>query len=120
MTGDIGHFDDDGYLYFINRKKDMLKYQGHQLNPGEIEDYLIQRPEIDSVCVVGIPDGIGSDLLAAVVIRNATKDITEEEISKSVADYFSDEYKLHGGVYFVDSFPISYQIVTQKCCGACN
>lgn len=107
MTGDIGHFDDDEYLYIVGRKKDMLKYQNRQLTPGEIEDYLIQRPEIDSVCVVGIPDGMGSDLPAAVVIRSTNGGITEEEISKSVADYFADHYKLRGGVYFVDSFPFN-------------
>lgn len=107
MTGDIGHFDDDGNLYIVDRKKDLLKYRNHQLTPGEIEDFLILRPEIDSVCVVGIPDGNGSDLPAAVVIRSKNMNISEEEISKSIADHFADYYKLRGGVYFVESFPMS-------------
>lgn len=107
MSGDIGHFDDDGYLYIVDRKKDVLKYRGHQLTPGEIEDFLLQRPEIASVCVVGIPDGNGSDLPAAVVIRSKNMNINEADISKSVADHFADYYKLRGGVYFVESFPMS-------------
>lgn len=107
MTGDIGHFDDDGYMYIVGRKKDILKNRGHPFSSGEIEDYLIQRPEIDSVCVVGIPDGMGSDLPAAFVIRSKNMNIGEEEIIKSVADRFADYYKLRGGVYFVDSFLIS-------------
>lgn len=106
-SGDIGHFDDDGYLYFVDRKKDLLKYQSYQLTPGEIENFLIQRPEIDSVCVVGIPDGIGSDLPAAIIIRSKNSHITEDEIFELVADHFADFYKLRGGVYFVDTFPMS-------------
>lgn len=74
---------------------------------GEIEEFLIQNSEIESVCVVGIPDGIGSDIPTAVVIRREHSNITEEEISQFVADHFAGYYKLRGGVYFVDSFPLS-------------
>lgn len=106
-SGDIGHFDDDGYLYLIDRKKDLLKYQNYQLIPSEIEDFLLQRPEIDSVCVVGIPDGIDSELPAAIVIRNKNSYITADDISKLIAEHFADYYKLRGGIYFVETFPTS-------------
>ncbi|XP_055296139.1 probable 4-coumarate--CoA ligase 1 [Sitodiplosis mosellana] len=65
MTGDIGHFDDDGFLFIVDRKKDLLKYTGFHLSPSEIDAYLIQSPCIKSACVVGIPDGIANDSPAA-------------------------------------------------------
>lgn len=109
ITGDIGHFDNDGYLYFVDRKKDSLIYHDHIIRPSEIENLLMQRPEIDSVCVVGIPDEYGTNLIAAVVMRSQDMDITDETILKLVADHFADfdHYKLRGGVYFVESFPFS-------------
>lgn len=84
MTGDVGHFDGDGFLYLVDRKKDLLKYQNFQISPSEIEAFLIRLPQIKLVCVVGVPDDAGGDLIAAVVVRNS-QDISEKEISDAVA-----------------------------------
>lgn len=107
LTGDVGHFDDDGFLYFSERRKDILRYRGYMIAPSEIEDFLIQNSEIESVCVVGIPDGIGSDIPSAVVVRREHSNITEDEMSELVGGHFADYYRLRGGVYFVNSFPLS-------------
>lgn len=128
-SGDIGHFDEEGNLYVVDRKKDLLKYCMFPIAPSEIEDFLIQSPDISAVCVVGIPDDFATDLPAAVIVRNKNCNITEEQVFDMVsgktinvrlrymiviyaynnfflfADNFVDSRKLRGGVYFVDSLP---------------
>lgn len=69
LTRDIGYFDEDGNMFISGRKNDMLKYHESYLCPGDIEDFLVLHPGIDSVCIVGIPNGYDLDLPAAVVIR---------------------------------------------------
>lgn len=79
-SGDIGHFDVEGNLYVVDRKKDLLKYCMFPIAPSEIEDFLIQVPAIAAACVVGIPDDFATDLPAAVIVRNGSVNITETEI----------------------------------------
>ncbi|XP_031628269.1 4-coumarate--CoA ligase-like 7 [Contarinia nasturtii] len=105
MTGDIGHFDDDGDLFIVDRKKDLLKFCNMQISPSQVESYIIESPEIKSVCVIGIPDDENGDLPAAVVVRADGSDVSGEDIYNMVAEHFSDHFKLRGGVYFVDSLP---------------
>lgn len=105
QTGDIGHVDEEGLLYITDRKKDFLKYCSYMISPTEIENELIACPEIVSVCVVGIPDEVSGDLPAAVIVRNTSSKITEEEVQEMVARKFTDNKRLRGGVYFVDSLP---------------
>lgn len=106
-TGDIGHFDQDALLYIVDRKKDILKYSGFMISPSEIENFLQNRPEIKSACVVGIKDFTSGDLPAALVVRQEDSTITAEEISELVAKAFADAKRLRGGVYFVDSLPVT-------------
>lgn len=107
QTGDIGRFDKDGWLYLVDRKKDIIKYRNYMISPGEIESFLLKCPEIALVCVVGITDLVSTDLPAAVVVRQKNSTISAEEISAMVAEAFADSRKLRGGVYFVDSLPVT-------------
>lgn len=107
QTGDIGHFDADGLLYVTDRKKDFLKYCNYMISPSEIEDFLITCPDVADVCVVGITDRIAGDLPAAVIVRTNKSTITEQEINDMVAEKFADSKKLRGGIYFVDSLPLT-------------
>lgn len=84
VTGDIGHFDDDGFLYLVDRKKDLMKYHGFQISPSEIDAFLIESSQIKSACVVGIPDTHG-DLPAAVIVRSNESTITEKQVFDMVA-----------------------------------
>lgn len=136
-SGDIGHFDEDGYLFIVDRLKDILKHRGYQISPSEIEDALLKHQGVTSVCVVGIPDVLWTDLPAAVVVKNDNVDVTEREImdiiksmlAKSYSimltgyngefdflDSMSDYKQLRGGVYFVDRFPMtpSGKIIRRK------
>lgn len=104
-TGDVGHMDEEGLLHLTDRIKDFLKYCNYMISPTEIENVLIACPEIVSICVVGIPDTVCTDLPAAVIVRQAGSNITEEEVQEMVLGIFADSRKLRGGVYFVDSLP---------------
>lgn len=84
-TGDIGYFDEDGYLYVVDRKKDMFKYLGYQVSPTELENFLNENPNIKTACVVGISDPIVGDLPAAVVVKREGCEISEQEIFDSIA-----------------------------------
>lgn len=85
MSGDIGHFDEDGYLYVVDRKKDLMKYFNFHISPTAIEEFLIEIPDTKSVCVVGIPDEMANDLPAALVIKQNRSGITEKDIYNLVA-----------------------------------
>lgn len=85
-TGDIVHIDENGYLYVVDRKKNMLKYCTNQISPSTIDVFLSKSPEIKTACTVGIPDAKGmGDLIAAVVVRAEGSTISEEDIYNMVA-----------------------------------
>lgn len=92
MTGDIGHFDENGNLYFVDRKKDLLKYCNSQISPVEIENYLTEVLDIKAACVVGIYDVVCGDLPAAIVVRNENRDMAKEEIEQLVCGKFWSLY----------------------------
>lgn len=84
-SGDIVHFDEEGYLYHVDRKKDLIKYCNFQIAPSAIDAFLSESSDIKTSCVVGIPDPIVTDLPAALVIRNEGSSITEDDVFGLVA-----------------------------------
>lgn len=80
VTGDIAYFDENGYLFIVDRKKEMLKYYNFQVTPSEIEGFLLNSTEIEAACVVGVPDITACDLPAAAIIRKKHSKITEQDI----------------------------------------
>lgn len=125
-TGDIGRFDDDGRLYVIDRKKDLLKYDGVQVSPTELESLVLTLPGVAAVCVVGVPDALAGDLPAAVVVRTTASAtagsdndgddgndidesvVTEADVCAIVEAHLSDAKRLRGGVYFADTLPATH------------
>lgn len=106
-TGDIGRFDHNGNLYFVDRKKDILRYNGFMISPTEIEDFLINIPGIDGICICGVDDSGSNDLPAAAIVRNENFNLPESIINDVIAEQFSDSKKLRGGIYFVESLPLA-------------
>lgn len=105
QTADLGHFDKDGNLYIVDRKKDLLKYCNFQVSPSEIETFLVESPHIQAACIIGMPDEVATDLPAAFIVRSEGSNINGNDIFDMVANHFADYYKLRGGVFFVDSLP---------------
>ncbi|XP_050076673.1 uncharacterized protein LOC126563915 [Anopheles maculipalpis] len=118
-TGDIGYFDADGHLYVIDRKKDIIKYAGHQISPTELEALIKQLPGVLECCVVGLP-GEGTDLPAALIIRTPgmIEDmVTADQVQQYVDEQVSNHKRLRGGVYFTEEMPLtpSGKIIRRKC-----
>src|SRR5262249_19592259 len=82
-TGDLGFLDSDGYLWIVDRLKDLLKYNGHQVAPAELEAVLRRHPAVSDAAVVGMPDPRAGQLpVAFVSLRTPT---TPDELISFVA-----------------------------------
>ena len=103
--GDLGHYDDDGVIYYDGRHKDLIKYKNSHLYPKEIEDLLMKLPGISEAAVFGKPDPLVQELVTAAVVVAAKAELSKEEIEKFVAENVDDHKKLRGGVHFVGELP---------------
>ncbi|XP_058820875.1 uncharacterized protein LOC131683068 [Topomyia yanbarensis] len=107
-TGDVGYFDQYGFLYVIDRIKDIIKYKNYQISPSDLEAVIEQIDGVKQVCVCGIPVADrSSDLPTAMIVRHAGSSLTEEQVVAIVDGQVSDHKKLRGGVYFVQQLPTS-------------
>jgi len=81
-TGDIGYFDEDGYLYFQGRLKEMIKSSGYSIFPEDVEALLNEHPAVLQSAVIGVPDPVkGEQVKAFVVLREKNKEsVTSEEL----------------------------------------
>uniref|UniRef100_T1HAY4 Uncharacterized protein n=1 Tax=Rhodnius prolixus TaxID=13249 RepID=T1HAY4_RHOPR len=105
--GDIGYYDDNGYLYFVSRMKDILKYRGVQLAPSELEEILLQHPAVAEACVVGKLHAIDGDQPAAFVVKKLNTSVSEKELEEFVAARVPNSKRIRAGVHFIDSIPKS-------------
>lgn len=79
-TGDLAEMDERGYVKIVGRKKDMVIVGGLNVYPREIEEYLIEHPEIQEVAVVGVPDDELGEVVAAAVVPTKDGDITDQDV----------------------------------------
>jgi fatty-acyl-CoA synthase len=79
-TGDLGRFDEDGFLYFVDRKKDMIKSGGENVASKEVEEAVIRHEKVMQVAVIGLPDEYWIEAVSAVVVPYPGVEVTEEEI----------------------------------------
>lgn len=105
-TGDLGYFDDQNFLYIVDRKKEILKYQGLHYWPTEIETVIAELPQVSEVCVVGVYDERQGDAAGALIVKRKGSEISSKEIIDHVAKRLTGVQKqLHAGVRFVDKLP---------------
>ena len=105
-TGDIARFDEEGYVYIVDRKKELIKYKGYQVPPAELEALLMEHPAVADVAVIPKPDVDGGEIPKAFVVLRATEQATEEEIMQFVADRVAP-YKKVRELEFVETIPKS-------------
>ena len=79
-TGDLGKLDEDGYLYFVDRKKDLIKTGGENVYPQEVENLLNRHPAVAEVTVIGLPDPKWGEAVTAVVVSKDGNDLSLEEM----------------------------------------
>jgi len=103
-TGDVGYLDPNGYLFIMDRSKDMIISGGENIYPREIEEVLIRHPAVHEVTVIGIPDPDWVEAVKAVVVLAPGKKATEEELIAFCKDNIAS-YKKPKSVDFVKDLP---------------
>lgn len=103
-TGDLGYVDDDGFLYIIDRKKDMIIRGGQNIYPAEVENVLYQHPGVVECAVIGVPHDILGEEVAAVVVERAGANLTAETLVQFVQGRVA-AYKTPVRYHFVDQLP---------------
>lgn len=79
-TGDLGYRDEDGYFYFVDRKKQAIRRRGENISSFEVEAVISSNPAVLECCVVGVPAEMGEEEVKAVVVPNFGRSLTEEEV----------------------------------------
>jgi len=103
-TGDMGYMDEEGYLFIMDRSKDMIISGGENIYPREIEEVLIRHPAVREVAVIGIPDPKWGEAIKAVVSLKPGKAAAEEELIAFCKDHIAS-YKKPKSVDFVQDLP---------------
>lgn len=107
FTGDAGYFDDNGYLYIVDRVKDMVVTGGENVFTTEVENAVISHPAVQDVAVIGIPHAEWGEAVHAIVILHPGQSVSEEELLDHCRQLIAG-YKLPKGVTFRDEpLPLS-------------
>ncbi|XP_011024332.1 PREDICTED: 4-coumarate--CoA ligase-like 5 isoform X2 [Populus euphratica] len=85
-TGDIGYFDEDGFLHIVDRIKELIKHNGYQVAPAELEAILLGHPQVLDAAVVPVEDEEAGQIPMAYVVRTAGSELTEEQVIQFVAN----------------------------------
>jgi fatty-acyl-CoA synthase len=112
-TGDLGRFDEEGFLYLAGRKKDMIITGGQNVYAIEVEEMLMGHPSVMQCAVIGLPDNTWGEMVTAVIVRFPGREVTEEEIIAFGRDRIA-HFKAPKKVFFVDSLPMTPTGKVQK------
>jgi long-chain acyl-CoA synthetase len=104
FTGDLGYLDEDGYLFIVDRKKDLIKTSGFQVWPREVEEVLATHPAVAEVGVASIPDPTKGEAVKAWVVLRAGQTVTEQELRTFCRDKLAP-YKVPSHVEFRTELP---------------
>jgi long-chain acyl-CoA synthetase len=103
-TGDIGKIDDEGFIYILDRKKDMINRGGEKIYSLEVENVVSGYPKVLEVAVVGVPDKFLGEAVKVAIVLRPGQTADEEEIRKFCSEHLAD-YKVPTYVEFLDSLP---------------
>lgn len=103
-TGDLARMDEDGYIYIVDRKKEMIIRGGYNIYPREIEEVLYTHQDVSEAAVIGVPHGDLGEEVAAVVVLRPGAEVTDEELRQYVKEKVAP-YKYPRVVKFVKELP---------------
>ena len=103
-TGDLARLDEDGYLYIVDRKKDLILRGGFNIYPRDLEDLILQHPDVAEVAVIGVPSDRMGEEVVAVVVRKPDAMIDEAGILDFCQERLA-KYKTPRSVVFLDALP---------------
>ncbi|MBX7068773.1 MAG: long-chain fatty acid--CoA ligase [Microthrixaceae bacterium] len=104
ITGDVATVDDDGFLFLVDRVKDLIIVSGFNVYPAEVEEVLMSHPAIDACAVVGVPHPYSGEAVKAYVVAVKGESIEEDEVVRFCAGRLA-RYKCPEKVWFVDEVP---------------
>jgi fatty-acyl-CoA synthase len=105
-TGDVALYDEEGYFYIVDRKKDMFISGGENVYPAEIEKVLYQHASVHMCAVIGLPDPKWGEVGRACVVLKPNQSVTEDELLKFMTERLA-KYKVPKSVSFMAALPIS-------------
>jgi long-chain acyl-CoA synthetase len=103
-TGDIGKIDEDGYLFFVKIKKELILSKGQNIHPIDIETVLITHPKVAEAAVVGMPDEMRGEIVRVCISLKKGEAATEEEIRQFCRKHMAN-YMIPKQIVFFDSLP---------------
>jgi acyl-CoA synthetase (AMP-forming)/AMP-acid ligase II len=103
-TGDIGFFDDEGYLFLSGRLKELINRAGEMISPREIDEILYQIPGVELAAAVGVPHELYGEEIVAFVKTRETGIVSEERVLSFCAEQLI-AFKVPKRIYFIDNFP---------------
>ncbi|KAL6294302.1 hypothetical protein ACE6H2_002444 [Prunus campanulata] len=107
-TGDLCYIDNDGYLFFVDRIKELIKYKAYQVAPAELEHLLQSHPDIVDAAVIPYPDEEAGQVPMAFVVRSSGSFVDESQVKDFIAKQVAP-YKKIRRVAFINSIPKSAQ-----------
>lgn len=106
-TGDLGYFDDDGFLYLTGRAKDLIIRSGHNIDPELIEEPLNRHPQVLSAIAVGMPDPYAGELPMAFVVPRPGTDVTAAELLAWCEAEVSERAAIPKRIEFIAAIPLT-------------
>src|SRR5581483_11715924 len=103
-TGDLGYIDEDGYVFIVDRKKDLVKTSGFQVWPREIEETLASHPAVAEVGAAGIPDAVKGEVVKAWVVLRAGQSASEQDLRAYCREKLAP-YKVPAQIEFRSELP---------------
>jgi len=106
-SGDLGYVDEDGFLYLVDRKKDLIISGGVNVFPKDIEEIIVQHPAVREVAVFGVPSEKWGETPLAAVILHRPGETTEEELCSWINERVDGKHQRLQAVVFMEDFPRS-------------
>ena len=103
-TGDMGYVDNDGYLFIVDRKKELIITRGLNVYPREVEEILYAHPKVLEAAVIGTPDPVRGEIVKAVIVTKNNEKIEKKEILDFLKNKMAN-YKLPRVIKFVEQLP---------------
>lgn len=105
-TGDIGYLDEEGFLFVVDRKKDMIIKGGENIFPAEVENAIYTHPGVAEAAVVGVPDNVFGEEIVAFVVTQPETELTADELIEHVKSQLTS-FKAPVAVHFFERLPKS-------------
>jgi len=108
-TGDVGYLDDDGYIWFLGRRDDVISTAGHRVGPGEIEDSLLRHPAVAQAAVIGSPDELRGSIIKAFIVL-AQGHVGSEDLKDEIRQFVKVRLAAHEyprAIEFIEEMPMT-------------